>query len=123
MIYVPVILTLLADAEGKAKLRDEGLGHLAEAERLVAETEERWAEADLHRVRGELLRTGHDPPPPSAPFPKPSALRNGKARSSGSCAPRSVLLGSGASKASVMPPAIFSRLTTAGSQKASIRPF
>ena len=61
MIYVHVILTLLADAEGKAKLRDEGLGHLAEAERLVAETEERWAEADLHRVRGELLRTGHDP--------------------------------------------------------------
>jgi class 3 adenylate cyclase/predicted ATPase len=59
--FVPFILTLLADAEGKAKQRDEGLGHLAEAERLMAETDERWAEAELHRVRGELLRAGHDP--------------------------------------------------------------
>jgi predicted ATPase len=27
----------------------------------MAETEDRWAEAELHRVRGELLRSGHDP--------------------------------------------------------------
>jgi predicted ATPase len=57
---VPFFLTLLADAEGKAKERDQGLGHLSEAERLMAETEERWAEAELHRVRGELLRAGHE---------------------------------------------------------------
>jgi predicted ATPase len=57
----PFFLTLLADAEGKAKQQDQGLGHLAEAERLVVETEERWAEAELYRVRGELLRAGHDP--------------------------------------------------------------
>ena len=30
------------------------------AEPLVAETEDRWAEAELYRVRGELLRAGHD---------------------------------------------------------------
>jgi predicted ATPase len=59
--FVPFFLTLLADTEGKAKERDEGLGHLAEAERLMAETEERWAEAELYRVRGELLRADHDP--------------------------------------------------------------
>ena len=58
---LPFFLTLLAEAEGKAKQRDEGLGHLAEAERLMAETEERWAEAELYRVRGELLRAGDDP--------------------------------------------------------------
>jgi class 3 adenylate cyclase/DNA-binding SARP family transcriptional activator/predicted ATPase len=58
---MPSFLTLLADAEGLAKQRDEGLEHLAEAERLMAETEERWAEAELHRVRGELLRAGRDP--------------------------------------------------------------
>ena len=51
---------MLADAEGLAKQRDKGLEHLAEAERLIAETEERWAEAELHRVRGELLRAGDD---------------------------------------------------------------
>jgi predicted ATPase len=59
--FVPLLLTLLADAEGKAKQQDRGLGHLAEAERLVAETGERCNEAELHRVRGELLRAGHDP--------------------------------------------------------------
>jgi hypothetical protein len=61
VMLVPFFLALLAEAEGMAKQRDEGLGHLAEAERLIAETEERWAEAELHRVRGELLRVGHDP--------------------------------------------------------------
>jgi len=60
-MWVPFFLTLLAEAEGLAKQRDEGLEHLAEAERLIAETEERWAEAELHRVRGELLSAGHDP--------------------------------------------------------------
>jgi class 3 adenylate cyclase/predicted ATPase len=59
--FAPFFLTLLADTEGKAKERDQGLGHLAEAERLMVEAEERWAEAELHRVRGELLRAGHDP--------------------------------------------------------------
>jgi predicted ATPase len=59
--HLPYFLTLLADAEGMAKELGEGLGHLAEAERLVAETEDRWAEAELYRVRGELLRPGHDP--------------------------------------------------------------
>jgi predicted ATPase len=58
---VPFFLTLLADAEGGANQRDQGLGDLAEGERLVAETEDRWAEAELYRVRGELLRAGHDP--------------------------------------------------------------
>ena len=59
--HVPLYLTLLADAEGNANQRDQGLGHLAEAERLLAENEERCTEAELYRVRGELLRAGHDP--------------------------------------------------------------
>jgi class 3 adenylate cyclase/predicted ATPase len=59
---VPFFLILLADAKGMAKEPGEGLGHLAEAERLIDEIEHRWAEAELHRVRGELLlRAGHDP--------------------------------------------------------------
>jgi predicted ATPase len=58
---VPLFLMMLADARGMAKEPDEGLGHLAEAERLMEEIEFRWAEAELHRVRGELLRAGHDP--------------------------------------------------------------
>jgi predicted ATPase len=57
---MPFFLTLLAEAEGKAMQWDEALGHLAEAEQLMAETEERWAEAELYRVRGNLLLAGHD---------------------------------------------------------------
>jgi hypothetical protein len=48
---MPFYLTLPADAEGKANELDQGLGHLAEAERLMAETEGRWAEAELYRVQ------------------------------------------------------------------------
>jgi predicted ATPase len=58
--WVPFFLTLLADAEGEVKERDRALDHLAEAERLMGETEDRWAEAELHRVRGKLLRAGDD---------------------------------------------------------------
>jgi class 3 adenylate cyclase/predicted ATPase len=61
LTWVPFFLTLLAEAEGMAKQRDKGLEHLAEAERLIAENDERWAEAELHRVRGELLHAGYDP--------------------------------------------------------------
>ena len=56
---MPTFLTLLADAEGMAKELDKGLDHLDEAERLMGE--QRAAEAELHRVRGELLRAGRDP--------------------------------------------------------------
>jgi hypothetical protein len=39
---VPFFFTLLADAEGKANELDWGLVHLAEAERLVSATKERY---------------------------------------------------------------------------------
>ena len=58
---MPFFLTLLADAERMAKEWNEGLSHLAEAEWLMAETEEWWGEAELRRVRGELLRIGQNP--------------------------------------------------------------
>ena len=114
-------LTLRADAEDKANELDQGLGHLAEAEGLVAESEERWAEAELHRVRGEFCAPVTTSPLPSAPFPKPSVLHNSKVRNTGSCAPRSVLPGSGAIRASVMLPTISSPRPTAGSLRASKR--
>jgi predicted ATPase len=66
--WVSFFLTLLAEAEGNTNELDQGLGHLAEAERLIAETEGRWAEAELHRVRGELLCACHDPVGAERPF-------------------------------------------------------
>jgi class 3 adenylate cyclase/tetratricopeptide (TPR) repeat protein len=55
LIGKPGGLTLLADALGKANRPMEGLQHLEEAARQVEATSERWAEANMHRARGELL--------------------------------------------------------------------
>ena len=60
LVFLPFALIILADAERHAKQWERGLDHLVEAERLVAETGDRFAEAELHRVRGELLRSNDD---------------------------------------------------------------
>jgi predicted ATPase len=52
---LPRFLTELAAGYGKAGRADEGLKCLDEAATRVEATEERWAEAHMHRVRGELL--------------------------------------------------------------------
>jgi predicted ATPase len=49
------ILGGLAEAQAKAGQPEEGLATLAEALALVEETDERFCEAELHRLRGELL--------------------------------------------------------------------
>jgi class 3 adenylate cyclase len=48
-------LTLHADACRTAGQFDAALGHLAEAQRLVEETEDRWYRAETVRVRGDVL--------------------------------------------------------------------
>jgi predicted ATPase len=51
----PAMLALLAEAHGKAGQTEEGLALLDEAQGLVAKTGERQFEAEVHRVKGELL--------------------------------------------------------------------
>ena len=51
----PNILALLAEVYGKVGQVEEGLTALAEALDLVDETEHRLFEAELHRLKGELL--------------------------------------------------------------------
>jgi predicted ATPase/class 3 adenylate cyclase len=51
----PYHLSLLAETLHRSGRTDEGLRALAEAVVLVAETEERWWEAELHRLKGEML--------------------------------------------------------------------
>jgi class 3 adenylate cyclase/predicted ATPase len=48
-------LILLAEALGGAGLPEEGLSALAEAEALAEKFDERYCEAEIHRLRGELL--------------------------------------------------------------------
>jgi len=45
----------LAEALGQAGRPRDGLKELEDAAREIEATEERWAEANLHRIRGELL--------------------------------------------------------------------
>jgi predicted ATPase len=52
---VPLYLTSLAEALGKVGRLSEGLEKLNEAARQIEATQEGWTEADMHRVRGELL--------------------------------------------------------------------
>jgi predicted ATPase len=57
---VPFFLALLADAHGRARSPEEGLKRLTEAEYLIEVTGERWAEAEMHRLRGTLLLSIHE---------------------------------------------------------------
>ncbi len=54
-INVPYYLALIAEAEGKAGRTAEGRRLLAEALMRVGRTGDRWFEAELHRLEGELL--------------------------------------------------------------------
>ena len=51
----PYLLGTLAEAYGKVGQADEGLTVLTEALFLVDKNEERWWEAEIHRLRGVLL--------------------------------------------------------------------
>jgi predicted ATPase len=55
LCYTSGILGALALAQARAGRLEEGLVTLAEALKLVEQTEERHWEADLHRSKGELL--------------------------------------------------------------------
>jgi tetratricopeptide (TPR) repeat protein len=52
---VPLFTALLADCYARGGRYDEGLSAIAEGLERAAETGERMAEAELHRVKGELL--------------------------------------------------------------------
>ncbi|MDQ5853189.1 MAG: AAA family ATPase, partial [Chloroflexota bacterium] len=60
-LITPYYLALLADAYARGGQSERGLAAVAEAHTLVQETEERWCEAELLRLRGELL-VGHATP-------------------------------------------------------------
>jgi predicted ATPase len=54
-LYEPYFLGLQAEAHGRAGSVHEGLDLVAKALRRVEETGERWFEAELHRLAGELM--------------------------------------------------------------------
>jgi predicted ATPase len=54
-LLLPFFLTTLAELYGMAAQPVEGLNLIAEAAKLIATSQERWAEAETHRVRGTLF--------------------------------------------------------------------
>jgi predicted ATPase len=54
-LFVPYFCTLLAEVCGYLGHTDDGLQALAEAQTLVEQQEERWWEAEIHRLRGVVL--------------------------------------------------------------------
>jgi class 3 adenylate cyclase/predicted ATPase len=56
---LPFYFAQLATAHAKAGKPEDGLGRLSEALVLTVTSGVRWFEAELHRHRGELLRTAH----------------------------------------------------------------
>ena len=54
---LPQILTLLAEAHGRARQPAEGMRQLAEAQDIIERTQERDYEAEMYNIRGELLLT------------------------------------------------------------------
>jgi predicted ATPase len=59
-LVLPFFLMTLAEVYGMAAQPEEGLERLAEAAKLVETTQERWAEAEMHRLRGKLLLSMHE---------------------------------------------------------------
>jgi predicted ATPase len=59
-LVMPQYLTILAEAYGLASQPEEGLQQLVYAEQLMETTQERWAEAEMHRLRGTLLLSMHE---------------------------------------------------------------
>jgi predicted ATPase len=58
---VPLCLVTLADAYGISTSPQEGLKWLDEAFSLIETTQERWAEAEMHQLRGTLLLSIQQP--------------------------------------------------------------
>ena len=58
---VPYFLALLAEAYGKVGEAEHGLAALGEALAQAEQTGERWYEAELYRLKGELLMAQEGP--------------------------------------------------------------
>jgi class 3 adenylate cyclase/predicted ATPase len=60
-LVVPFFLTALAELYGRAEQPEEGLSRLDEAIQMVDTSQERWTEAEMHRLRGMLLLSINKP--------------------------------------------------------------
>jgi integrase len=64
--WVPLFQGLLADIEAEVEGADRALGRIDEALALARKTGERWTDAFLHRIRGDILLKRYPADPSSA---------------------------------------------------------
>ena len=119
----PFPLGLLANIRTQAGDPTEARDLLTEALRIVDRTQERWFEAELHRLRAEALLASSpcDFAEAEASLSHALAVARDQEARFGSCASPQVSPASGAIKASAPTPATCWRRSTAPSPKASIR--
>ena len=60
-LWVPLFLGALAQGYGQGGQAEEGLRVIAEALAMVEKNEERWNEAELYRLKGELTLLQQSP--------------------------------------------------------------
>ena len=89
-VALPSLLGYLAGALGQTGQADEGLTILAEAEAVMASTGERQSEADLYRVKGDLLLALPKPDPAQAEVAFRNALEVARRQSAKSFELRAV---------------------------------
>ena len=65
-LWQPTFLSLIAEADGRTGQTERGLEVLGEAMTFVDRNEERFYEAELHRLKGELLLVSNPPDPSGA---------------------------------------------------------
>jgi len=59
-IVLPFFMALLAESQGRAGRRQDALAQIAQAWELTEHGGERWHEAELHRIHGDILAMGPD---------------------------------------------------------------
>ena len=119
----PYWLCLITEACLESGAAREGLALLDEAEAAVQQTDERYWEAEIHRLRGRLLLATADPAAPAGRrLRRATAVRStsraDRARARSSCAPRSRCRDCGRPRTAMTKPASCWRPSTSGSPKA-----
>jgi predicted ATPase len=119
----PFLLALLADADGRVDRAATGLGILDEALALVEEMEERWWEAELHRLKGRLLLslTAGNAAAAEACYERAINVARGQSASRSNCGPRPAWPGCGRCRARLNQRVSCLRRSTHGSQRDLIR--
>jgi predicted ATPase len=117
-LWLPMIFSYLAGAHADLGQFDEAWHWIGEAMARVESTKEKWAEAEIQRVAGEIaLRS---PVPDTARAESRSRLPGGSRRSPGSCAPRPATHGSCPIRVGRAKPVTCSRASMAGLPRGSI---